>query len=191
MRNLTKVMLFLVAAHISIEALAAERPIDAKRSTIRIHVGKAGAFAAAGHEHWVTAPITSGSLDAAAAHISFRVQSAKLQVEADQSLSSEKQAEVQQTMQSQVLESDKFPEISFQSTSVQQTSPDTWDVSGDLTLHGQTHPVATKVRKEQDAYVGRCQLKQTDFGIRPVRVAGGVVKVKDQLDIDFSIVPEQ
>ncbi len=191
MRRFSKNLLPIVAASVSILALAADKPIDVKRSTIRIHVGKAGAFSAAGHEHWVTAPIMSGSLDPSPPHISFRVESSKLQVEPDKDLSAEKQAEVQHTMQTQVLESDKFPEIAFQSTSIQQTSPDTWDVTGDLTLHGQTHPVATKVRKDQDSYVGRCQLKQTDFGIRPVRVAGGVVKVKDQLDIDFSVVPSQ
>jgi len=191
MSKLAKNTLLLIVASVSMLAVAVDKPIDVKRSTIRIHVGKAGAFSAAGHEHWVAAPITSGSLDPSPPHISFRVESSKLQVEPDKDVSAEKQAEVQHTMQTQVLESDKFPEIAFQSTAVQQMSPETWDVTGNLTLHGQTHPVRTTVRKEQDAYVGRCQLKQTDFGIRPVRVAGGVVKVKDQLDIDFSVVPSE
>ena len=31
-------------------------------------------------------------------------------------------------------------------------------------------------------------LKQTDYGITPISVAGGAVKVKDELNIDFDIV---
>jgi hypothetical protein len=33
-------------------------------------------------------------------------------------------------------------------------------------------------------------LKQSDFGIAPIKVAGGAVKVKDQLTIDFDIVTQ-
>jgi polyisoprenoid-binding protein YceI len=167
-----------------------ERPIDVEHSTIRIHVGKAGLLSAAGHEHWVTAPIAEGNMEEASpARISFRVEARKLKVEEDKSLSPDKQAEVQRTMQTQVLESEKYPEISFHSTSIQPTGADAWEVRGDLTLHGQTRPVMTTVQKHQDAYVGHCQLKQTEFGIHLVRVGGGVVKVKDQLDIEFSVVP--
>jgi hypothetical protein len=31
-------------------------------------------------------------------------------------------------------------------------------------------------------------LRQTDYGIAPISVAGGTVKVKDELKIDFDIV---
>jgi len=183
------VVLILAAPTI---AVSAERPIDVAHSTIRIHVGKAGIFSAAGHEHWVAAPIADGKLDEATpASISFRVETAKLRLEEDKSLSADKQAEVQRTMQTQVLESEKYPEITFRSISVQQTGLDRWDVRGELSLHGQTHLIRSAVQKEQDKYVGRCELKQTEFGIQPVRVGGGMVRVKDQLDIEFSIVPGQ
>jgi polyisoprenoid-binding protein YceI len=188
-RRLGLLVLVFAAPNI---ALSAERPIDTAHSTIRIHVGKAGVFSAAGHEHWVTAPIADGRLDEAApASVSFRVEAAKLKLEEDKSLSADKQAEVQRTMQTQVLESEKYPEITFHSNTVQQTGADTWQVRGDLSLHGKIRPITTVVRKEQDKYVGRCELKQTDFGIQPVRVGGGMVKVKDQLDIEFSLVAGQ
>jgi len=188
MKYLVRSSLFLLMA-VSIVATAAETPIDVEHSTIRIHVGKAGLLSAAGHEHWVAAPVADGTLQETPPHITFRVEAVKMKVEKDKSLSAEKQAEVQRTMQTQVLESDKYPEITFRSTSIRETGGNTWEVLGDLTLHGQTRPVTAKVEKQQGSYVGRCQLKQTDFGIRPVRVAGGTVKVKDQLDIEFSIVP--
>lgn len=184
------VLSLLLAA--STLAASAEHPIDIGRSTIRIHVGKAGVFSAAGHEHWVTAPIADGQIeDGSPAGISFRVETRDMKVEEDKSLSAEKQAEVQQTMQIQVLESERYPEINFRSTSIKETANNTWEVRGELTLHGETRPVITEVHKQQNAYVGGCRLKQTEFGIRPVRVGGGMVKVKDELEIEFSIVPGQ
>jgi hypothetical protein len=32
-------------------------------------------------------------------------------------------------------------------------------------------------------------LKQTDYGITPVKIAGGAVKVKDEIVIEFSVSP--
>jgi hypothetical protein len=168
---------------------ATDRPIDVHNSTIHIHVGKAGLFSAAGHEHWVSAPIDRGSLDdsEASAHVAFMVQTRKLIVEPDKDLSVEKQAEVQRTMQEKVLESDRYPEISFRSSSVKKTAADSWIVTGILSLHGDSHLVSATVRRVQNEYVGRCRIKQTDFGIEPVRVGGGLVKVKNELDVEFAI----
>jgi len=189
MKLLLKATFLFLIVTVVLGAARAETPIDIEHSTIRIHVGKAGLFSAAGHEHWVDAPISGGSLQENPPQISFRVEAAKMKVEEDQSLSADKQAEVQRTMQTQVLESDKYQEISFRSTSIQATAPNAWEVKGDLSLHGQTHSVSAKVQQEERKYIGRCQIKQTDFGIKPIRVAGGTVKVKDELDIEFSIVP--
>jgi hypothetical protein len=35
--------------------------------------------------------------------------------------------------------------------------------------------------------VGNAVVKQSDFGIKPVKVAGGTVKVKDEVRIEFDI----
>lgn len=168
---------------------AAEKPIDAQHSTIHIHVGKSGLFSVAGHDHWVTAPIANGTIEEAEApHISFHVDAMKLTVDPDKDLSSAQQAEVQNTMQTRVLDSARFPGIDFRSISVEKTA-DGWNVRGDLALHGQTHSLSVPVRKAGNAYTGRCQIKQTDFGITPVTAGGGMVKVKNELQIEFSIVP--
>jgi len=171
-------------------APAAPNAIDVEHSTIRIHVGKAGLFSAAGHEHWVLAPIAEGTLEEGpSASFSFRVESRQMKVEQDKSLSADQQAQVEHTMQTEVLDSEKYPEIRFRSTSIEPASQNAWVVHGELSLHGQTRTITTTVRKQENAYVGRCQIKQSDFGIEPVRVAGGMVRVKDELDIQFSVVP--
>lgn len=167
---------------------AAERPIDIARSTLRIHVGKSGLFSAAGHEHWVAAPLAEGSVEESEpAHIWFRVDASKLTVEHDAKLSAADQAQVQQTMQAKVLNSAQYPEIRFRSTAVERRGDGAWLVKGALSLHGEEHSVSTTVRKQANAYIGSCRIKQTDFGIKPVRVAGGMVKVENELQIEFSI----
>jgi polyisoprenoid-binding protein YceI len=169
---------------------AATQPLDTARSAIRIHVGKAGLFSAAGHEHWVTARIDKGELTTGdSPHVAFTVDARKMTVEPDPKLSASDQAEVQLTMQTKVLESEKYPEISFRSTNVKSTGPNTWLATGELNLHGTRKPVRAEVRSENGAYTGHARIKQTDFGIQPVKVGGGLVKVKDELDIDFTIVP--
>ena len=170
-------------------ALPADHPLDLQRSTIRIHVGKAGLFSAAGHEHWIAAPISGGAIDEGdPGHISFTVQASRMTVEPDKDLKPDQQAEVQRTMQDKVLESGLYPEISFRSTSVEKSGPETFVVKGDLTLHGATHPVTATVHKRGGAFLGSSRFKQTAFGIHPVNV-GGVVKVKDELEVQFSILP--
>jgi polyisoprenoid-binding protein YceI len=182
-------LVFVAVLVPSQRSLTAEHLVDLQHSTIRIHVRKAGLFSAAGHEHWVTAPIASGAVEEdEPRHIFFTVQAKSMTVEPDIGLKPEQQAEVQRTMQDKVLESAQYPEISFRSNSVQRTGADTFVVKGDLALHGQVHPVSATVHRQENAYVGTSRFKQTTFGIHPVSV-GGVVKVKDELEIQFSVVP--
>jgi hypothetical protein len=54
-------------------------------------------------------------------------------------------------------------------------------VQGDLTLHGQTHPVTVDVSRQEERYRGAVRLRQSEFGITPVTVAGGTIKVKDEI----------
>jgi polyisoprenoid-binding protein YceI len=56
-----------------------------------------------------------------------------------------------------------------------------------LALHGVTKSVVLTVKRVGDSYTARTTLKQTDFGIKPISVGGGMIKVKDQVEIDFTI----
>lgn len=179
---------FLLAASPSL--VAAERVIDTERSILKIHVGKSGLFSAAGHEHWVIAPFAGGTFNTSdSPQVAFTVDARKLTLVQDDKLSPEQQAEVQRTMHAKVLESESYPLISFHSTKVEKTGANQWIVSGELTLHGQSKPILADVRSGDGAYTGRAKIKQTEFGINPVSVAGGVVKVKNELEIQFVVVP--
>jgi polyisoprenoid-binding protein YceI len=56
-------------------------------------------------------------------------------------------------LRSELFETDKFPEVTFRSRQVVRTASDQADVTGDLTLHGVTHPIQLHVtlleRKKQ------------------------------------------
>jgi hypothetical protein len=41
------------------------------------------------------------------------------------------------------------------------------------------------VKQTGESYTTQVVLKQTDFGIKPISIAGGAIKVKNELEIDF------
>src|SRR6266849_2795324 len=162
--------------------------IDTRRSTITIHVGKTGLFSAAGHDHWVSAPINSGEISAMGArHVSFSVDANRLKVKPDPKVNPKEEAEIQETMQEKVLESEKYPLIQFQSSSIAQAGSGSWRVTGKLTLHGVSKSIVVTVNQAGETYSGNARIKQTDFGIQPVRAGGGAVRVKNELDVRFDI----
>ena len=60
-------------------------------------------------------------------------------------------------------------------------------VDGDLSLHGATQPVSLTVKQTGESYTTHTVLKQTDFGIKPISIGGGVIKVKNEVEIEFQI----
>jgi polyisoprenoid-binding protein YceI len=62
-------------------------------------------------------------------------------------------------------------------------------VEGALTLHGVSKPVSVSVKLDGESYTGHTVIKQTNFGIKPISIAGGAIKIKDPVDIDFVIFP--
>jgi polyisoprenoid-binding protein YceI len=171
----------------SVSVFGKDKPIDPEHSSFTIHVGKSGLFSVAGHDHEVVAPIAEGIVDdSEPGHVWLRIEAAKLTV-----LPEQDQAEVQSTMQSQVLQSKSFPEIRFESTSIAKVGDGKWASTGNLTLHGQTEVITVQVQRENEGYTGRTQIKQTQFGIQPVSAAGGAIKVKDELQIEFFIATKE
>jgi polyisoprenoid-binding protein YceI len=47
--------------------------------------------------------------------------------------------------------------------------------------------VLAEVTGEPGHYRGSATVRQTDFGIKPVSVAGGTIKVKDEVRVEFEI----
>ncbi|PYP90774.1 MAG: hypothetical protein DMG65_10270 [Candidatus Angelobacter sp. Gp1-AA117] len=162
-------------------------PAAAQRSLITIHVGKTGMFSGLGHNHIITAPVSKATIDTKALNAEILVLSREMKV-IDKEVSDSDRAKIQSTMMGpDVLDTEKFPEIRFKSSKIEQSSPQHYRVNGSLTLHGVTRPVSFEVSSDADHYHGTARLNQTDFGIKPVSAAGGTVKVKDQLELEFDL----
>jgi polyisoprenoid-binding protein YceI len=174
------------------EKAAQEKAIDSQRSTITIHVGKSGLLSAAAHDHTVLAPITSGTiLESGTPHIAYRIETAKMTVQPDPKVDAKDQATIQKHMEEMVLETKKFPEITFRSSRVQKLADGQWKVDGDLSLHGVNKAISLSVKQTGESYTTHAVLKQTDYGITPISIGGGIIKVKNELQIDFQIFLRQ
>jgi polyisoprenoid-binding protein YceI len=166
----------------------APREIDVQKSVMTVRVFKAGLFSAFGHEHEISAPIRQGSVNEGARSVDLIVDERQMRV-MDKDVSSNDRAEIRETMLGpKVLDSGQFPEIHFHSTAVEPVGEGHWRISGDLSLHGQTHPVKLEIQGQDGHYRGSAELKQRDFGIEPIVVGGGTVKVKNELRVEFDIV---
>ena len=162
--------------------------IDPQKSSITVSVFKAGVFSAFGHEHEISAPIEQGSFKENPASVELTVDARRMRV-MDKGISEKDRTDIQQTMLGpKVLDSEKFPTIRFRSTRVELLGEGKWSLLGDLTIHGETRPVKVRVEGANGRYHGTAELKQKDFGITPVTVGGGAVKVKNELRIEFDIV---
>jgi polyisoprenoid-binding protein YceI len=164
------------------------RAVDLQHSKMTVYVYKQGAFSFLADNHEVNAPLLSGSYDGETKTVELTVDAAKMRV-LDPKLPAQKRDSVQTNMAGpQVLDVARYPTISFHSTKIDDSNPNGWTVTGDLTLHGQTHPVTFQVRKVDAArFTGSATIRQTTFGITPIRIAGGAVSVRDDVEVKFEI----
>jgi polyisoprenoid-binding protein YceI len=164
------------------------RAIDGAHSSLKVRVLKSGFFSAFAHNHEIEAPIESGEVtESSSLSVELRVDARKMHV-LDPEASADTRSQIQKTMLGpQVLDTERFPEIHFQSTEVEAKGTNHWVVHGTLDLHGQSHPVTVDVTLKDGLYQGSAALKQSGFGMKPVSVAGGTVKVKDEVRVEFEI----
>ena len=180
--------LLLIIVLVSSLARAADvqKAID-PHSVMTVRVYKAGLFSAFGHDHEINAPIQQGSFTEGNPSVDLTVDARQMRV-VDKDVSDKDRAEIQKTMLGPtVLDCEKFPEIRFRSTQVDRLGEGKWIVHGDLTVHGITRPVKVDVNRQNGHYRGSAEVKQRDFGITPVSAAGGVVKTKNELRVEFEI----
>ena len=116
--------------------------------------------------------------------LQLTIQANSLAVTGD--VSEKDRCEIERTMRLEVLETEKYPQISFRSTQVSATQSAEGqyqvDINGDLTLHGITRSQPLRVQLRVDgerlrAY-GEFSLRQTDYKIKLVSVARGHTKAK-------------
>jgi len=106
--------------------------------------------------------------------------------------------EIERTMHAEVLETSRYSEIVFESQNISLSRIGEGRYRaraiGDLTLHGVTQKnlwVNGEVTASGSGELrakGQCAIKQTDYKIKLVSVAGGTLKVKNEVKCSFDIV---
>ena len=169
-------------------ASAQHLAIDSAKSSVTIHVFKSGLFSGLAHDHTMQAPVATGNIDLQEKSVTLTFNVADMKV-LDPGESDSNRKDIDAAMKGpKVLDGAQFPTISFASSSV-KTSGDRSEVTGTLTMHGASRQIAVPVAWQDGKYTGSLSLKQTDYGITPVKIAGGAVRVKDEITIEFGIVP--
>ena len=103
--------------------------------------------------------------------------------------------EINRAMQEEVLESDSYPDIIYESsrlTASKVGEGQYWGtLNGELVLHGvkRNQPVPVRISVNGDVLhaTGEFSVRQSDYDIRPVSAAAGTVKLKDELKLSFDI----
>jgi polyisoprenoid-binding protein YceI len=170
-------------------------------SSFWVFAGKAGLFSMLAHDHEIGVKSFSGRVvipeaGAAGGSLEMEIDATSLAV-LDKKPSEEDKKKIYDSMHKEVLESAKHQKIRFKSASVsdvKQTGNDAYSfvLNGDLTLRGVTKriavPVAATITPQQLRATGKYTLKQTDYGITPYSAAGGTIKVKNEVVVNFNIV---
>lgn len=166
---------------------------------LTIHTFRAGVGAKVGHDLILEATRWSGSLDIdadnpAASNVSVTVDTRSLAVVDGHGgvkpLSDKDRGDIVKNINDKSLQTAKYPEITFQSTSVMGSAP-RLTVSGDLTIVGQTRPATLDVSVDDSGsgakVTARTTVVQSEFGIKPYSAMLGALKVRDAVDLEVDL----
>ncbi|HEY3973994.1 MAG TPA: YceI family protein [Candidatus Sulfotelmatobacter sp.] len=173
--------------------------IDPKASQFTVQAFASGLISSVAHspkiairEYMASVNFVPGTL--AEAKLKVVVKSASLQV-LDELREADKR-ELHRVMYDEVLETTKFPEIVFQSSNISsdqiKENLNRVNVEGRLSLHGETNSQSffAQLAFGVDSFraYGEFSLLQSDFSIRIASIAGGTLKLQDELKFSFYVV---
>jgi polyisoprenoid-binding protein YceI len=180
------------------EAVAAGQAvyrIDEAASIVVIEVRRDGSLARLGHDHVVASHGVRGYVLPAARRADLYVPLAQLAVD-EPALRAEvhfdttpSAADIEGTrrnMLGRVLDVADYP---FARVRIRDAGTNA--VDADISLHGESRVVHVPIRLSIEAgrleVSGELSLRQTDFGIVPLSVLGGAVRVRDELLLRFTL----
>jgi polyisoprenoid-binding protein YceI len=172
--------------------------VDGKGSRFTARAFATGLLSAFGHDPTISIPEFEGearvnlnALGESSLHLV--IQAASLTVTGE--INDKDRNEINRRMHDEVLESDGYPEITYECSklSASQTGEGQYWVAlnGELSMHGVTRsqPISARVTVNGDTLqaAGDFSVRQSDYEIKPVSAAGGTVKLKDEIKLSFEI----
>jgi polyisoprenoid-binding protein YceI len=173
--------------------------IDTRASQFTVQAFASGLISAVSHSPKIAIREWTGEVQVAASatgssSLKVRAKAASLEV-LDELKESDRQ-EIHRVMKMEVLHTDRFPEIVYESSEVrlEKQKEDLYRASvvGKLSLHGviNDHEFFSQVALGVDtarAY-GNFSLQQSDYSIPIASIAGGTLKLQDELKFSFYVV---
>jgi polyisoprenoid-binding protein YceI len=173
--------------------------IDTRASQFTVQAFASGLIAAVAHSPKIAIRDWTGELQMASAvfdgaSLKVLVKAASLEVLDE--LRDADRREIHRVMNQDVLETTRFPEIVYESSEVkaEKLKDDLYGVHvhGRLTLHGISNDrdfVAQASFGDDSARAfGTFTLLQSDYNIRVASIAGGTLKLRDELKFSFYVV---
>jgi polyisoprenoid-binding protein YceI len=176
--------------------------IDASRSKFMVKASRGGIAWFKGHDHLIAVRDFSGEADLALnvinpASLQLTVRADSLEETSDEFTPAQKQI-INKELDEIVLESAKYPEITFKSTDVKgKFSGGAFEaeIGGEMTLHGVTRrvviPATVTVSGDNLRAVGRFEINRKKFNVNATDAFHGLVRVKHELDFTFDIVAQR
>ncbi|WP_405987169.1 YceI family protein [Streptomyces sp. NBC_00872] len=176
---------------------AGEYEIGPETGRLLLRVFREGVAARIGHdlvieatrwEGYVSLPADTGT--AAQPTVTVRIDLGTLEVREGtggvKPLSDGDRQQIRRNMR-KVLRTDRHPHADFTSTRV-ELHDGRATVEGDLTLTGQTHPQRLEIRqRDEDTLTGATTLVQSRWGIKPYSGFFGALRLRDAVDIEFTV----
>lgn len=173
--------------------------LDGRASRFTVQAFATGLLSAMGHNPTLGIRDFSGEVNFDPDHFkadSFKlaIRSSSVQVQDD--ISEKDRREMERLVYQEVLQTSNFPEITYVATDISVGSMGgtlfSALLNGTLSLRGVSHSLQIKARIALLGSMlrasGDFSLRQSDFEINPVSVAGGALKLKDELKFSFEIV---
>ncbi len=172
--------------------------IETKGSTFTVRAFATGLLSSLGHSPTISIPAIEGqvslnpnAIEQSSIHVI--VQASSLTVTDD--ISAKDREEINRRIHDEVLESDSFPEIEYQSSRVSASKTaegQYWAaLTGELTMRGikHTQPISARLSINGTTLraTGDFTIRQSNYEIRPVTALGGAVRLKDELKFSFDI----
>lgn len=181
------------------EVVKVQYSIDPKASQFTVQAFASGLISAVAHSPKIAirkwkADINFVPDTLADASMKVVIQSGSLEVLDD--LRDSDRRELHRVMNDDVLETRRYPEVVFESSTIHserlKDNLNRVNVEGRLSLHGVTNgqTFLSQVAFGVDSFraYGEFTLLQSDYGIRIASIAGGTLKLQDELKFSFYVV---
>ncbi|MBO9688528.1 MAG: YceI family protein [Mitsuaria chitosanitabida] len=181
--------------------------VDAAASPIRLHVFRAGRLAKVGHNHVLGLDRVDGrvflpadGLAGAGVELGFQLEDLVIDrpewraALGDEFASRPTEGDIAGTRANMIraVDGERFPTITIRSTAVAGAFP-TLALKLAVSWHGTERVLDVPMRVERPVgdgplrAVGALVLRQSDFGIAPFSVLGGLLAIQDELTVDVDI----